>query len=90
MKVIFHKSGYVGSLPEPGELFMVPKGEAIYMRVSEDHKLLDDKERQDGHILGISLESGTLRWIPINTTRRHGFKILVPAGGKLEVQGVQK
>jgi hypothetical protein len=91
MKIVRTPSKVTGEIPQRGELFAVPKGaNAVYMRVETPHGTslsMDDPKHEppEDSILGVSLESGIIHWLPIKTTRRDGFIILDPEDGALRV-----
>jgi len=81
------KSIYQGKVPDIGELFMSPQGTGIYMRIDESgFKSIKGYVKKRLQIGCMSLESGRLCFMDLNTSRREGFRLLRPVGGVLEVE----
>ena len=90
MKAKLVGSGYTGQIPNKGQAFMVPGGSVIYIRV--DPYMWEPRSPRtydpENEIVGMNLENGELRVIPVSTTKRQGFRVLEPAGGVLEFNKV--
>jgi len=90
MKTTMAKTAYKGRIPKFGETFKVRKSNVIYIRVNPVSKEGMVFNIEDKHIVGVSLESGRIHTLPIDTKNRHGFILVQPVDGAAEFENVPR